>query len=906
MRTAGRTLVTALAVCLGCIVPALSLRQASRIVCTFSETTEGWLAVPPPSGVPMEVALTPGPPSGRSLCATYKLEPRKLAGLMRLVSGAVGSGLKLRLKTDSPTTVVIGCIERDGSSYVHIVQTGGGAWLHVSAPFVTFALSEDSRDENGRLDLDQIGTLVIADAAGFMPVAPASRTLWLDDVDFGAEVRSAPEQPYRPLLAQGPRSPSGATVTAGVTYVTGKHGRAMLADSPGELGTIRVADSTRFARWRWEQGSLEMWLSPTQPLSSVADFSGIAAMQQEPFIVGHRGGLALFVTKGSQIAFMLNGATDRLATTGPLDWTPGSWHHLAVTWGPQGMRAYADGGARGRNGFAGGPALPASDLVIGNHAWTILSHRPARLAVDDVRVSVRQRTDAEVAAAARSTTPARADTDTLALERFDGSPAPPVALIGGSQPWNSFVLGETVELAVRPAAPSGTRAIVTLPDGRLVRAGAVRDGGRRLNLGRFTEMGFYRVTLGSAGAGWFRVVRRGQRRGAEILGASACFAEAQENEAFFRLARAAGVRMLRMPFEWYEIEPVEGRFTWAKYDRIVGWAQRYGVGLIPTFIWEKPQPAWAGPGEARPGLSSERWPPTDMGRWKRFVGAVVGRYKGAVRWWIPANEPNLPRYWHPRPDAKAYVALLRATREAAKAADPQARILGLSASGIDLRFMEDCFREGALDHCDAVGIHPYICPHSPDERIPVNILDPGSRPGTFLEGLRAAGELIRRHGGKHRLWLDEAGQPYRNDFIAPNWGRPESEAAAILSKEVVEALASGVVDRALWFSFYGGEYGSFALVRPDSSPTLPLAAYCAAGEMLAGARFAGNGSRAGGTTSRRFRGPSGAVEAVWRPSGRAQVRLASHEVAYDLYGFRIAPSGRTISVGSDPVYIISR
>jgi len=891
-------------------VGACAWSQRAQVVrCTFRDGLDGWVAAPQPAAVPIELSLTEGPPASRALRARYRVEPRKVAGIVRNVAGAVGSGLRVRLKTDTPTSLVIGCIERDGSSYMHIAQTAAGVWKRVEVLFATMTLSDDSKDENGRLDLDQIGAVVIADAAGFMPIAAASRTMWVDDFEFGVAIAPNAVQPYTPLLAQGRPSPTGARATAGVSYVAGKHGKALLADAPGELATVRVTNPRRFPTWKWEQGSIEMWLRPTRPLSSVPDFSGIVAMQQEPFIVGHRGCLSLFVAQGSQIVFMLNGSTDLLAASGPLGWPPGRWRHVAATWGPAGMRVYVDGVPRGRSTYAGGPSLPTADLVVGGHAWTIVSHRPSRMAIDDLRVSVRQRTEAEIAAAARSRNPVTADAATLAIERFDGEPSPPSILSGGTAPWNSFASGARVPLTISPAAERASRVVVRTAGGRLVRIVGASAGGTRAALGAFTEPGFYRATITPSGAtSWFRIVRAGRRADFPIAGASACYAEAQENEDFFRYAGAAGVRMLRMPFEWYEIEPAEGRFVWAKYDRIVQWAKKYNVGLIPTFIWEKAQPAWAGPGEAQSGFDSRRYPPTDLAKWKRFVRAVVARYKGSVHWWIPANEPNLPRYWHPKPDPEAYVALLKATWEAAREADPSARLLGLSASGTDLAFMEACFKAGALRYCDAVGIHPYICPHDPDERIPVNILDPSSPAGTFRDALQRARDLIRRYGGRHLLWLDEAGQPYRNDFIAPNWGRPEREAAAILAKEMIEALTSAAVERVLWFSFYGGEYGSFAIVRPDGSPTLPLAAYCAVGDMLAGARYAADGSRGPGLVSRVFRAGSRRIEVVWRPSGSGTMTLRSAETAYDMFGFAIAPSGtaRSVAVGMEPVYVVGR
>lgn len=167
-----------------------------------------------------------------------------------------------------------------------------------------------------------------------------------------------------------------------------------------------------------------------------------------------------------------------------------------------------------------------------------------------------------------------------------------------------------------------------------------------------------------------------------------------------------------------------------------------------------------------------------------------------------------------------------------------------------------------------------------------------------------AGAMIRRYGGKQRLWLDEAGQPYRDDFVSPSWGAPEPKAAAVLAKEMVEAMSSGFVDRVLWFTFFGGEYGSFALVRPDGSPTLPLVAYLTVGDMLAGATSSGDGKRGPGIESRLFRRGSSVIEVVWAPSGTRTLELAPRRTAYDVYGFPLARG--PVHVGSTPIYIVGR
>jgi hypothetical protein len=363
------------------------------------------------------------------------------------------------------------------------------------------------------------------------------------------------------------------------------------------------------------------------------------------------------------------------------------------------------------------------------------------------------------------------------------------------------------------------------------------------------------------------------------------------------------VHSFRIPFEWAEIEPAEGKFDWSKYDEMVRWADKHHVELIPTFIWENPQPAWAGRGVVKVGSSEEHYPPEDMAKWSEFIYQVVNRYKGSIKWWIPANEPNLSKYWHPKGDAKAYVELLRVSQIAIKKADPGAKTLGCSIAGMDLQFLEACLKEGALKYCDAVGVHPYICPHSPDQRFPLDILNPASQVGTFREGLLAAKALITKYGGTQNLWLDEVGQPYRNDFVSPDWGVPEPKAAESLVKMYLESSSSGTVDRVLWFSFWGGEFGSFSLVKPDASPTLPLAAFTALVDRLDGANFIKESARPDGVRGLVYVKGKRKIEVVWVPEGEQVITLKSGEKAYDMYGF--AMPLKPLKLTTQPVYLES-
>jgi len=900
--------------------------QAARF--TFEEGTEGWAAIPPPAGAKTTLSLTDVPagiPKGqRALQVHYRIEAKKLAGVLRNVNGLSGVGVRVRLKTDTAAPVlVLGLVERDGSSYQHVIRTLPGEWKCFEVSYHQFFLSDDSKDENGRLDPGEVGTLVIADAGGFLPGAGGERTLWIDEYEVAAEMLDIQPKPYLPLLATGHPSASGARATVGITYRPGRFGLGVLTDAPGEMVVVPAKGLRR------EEGTVEMWISPQFAMEEVRDFTALLAMQTEPFIIGLRGSLLLFYTKSRQIAFMLNADMDHIVATPPLSWQAKEWHHLAASWGQRGMRLYLDGRVVAANRLAGGLGLLCADVVVGNQAWTIASNRFSNTVADELRLSSVQRLDEEIAASARADQPLRADEHTVALEHFDGQPLAPITLAPGPSPFHAGPVERPIELAtlVPGELPSDSRLTYTVSTpGAAVQYREEQVVGPRestpdfparltLKLPPLPSPGFYRLDIRLAkegkvlnvGTDWLRLMpplAPGSR--SLLFGASGCSVDPHAHEEFFRRATAVGVRSLRMPFEWAEIEPEDGHFVWDKYDKIVAWAARYGVELIPTFIWENPQPAWAGRGKVKKGIDEERYPPEDLEKWRDLVFHVVQRYRERVHWWIPANEPNLSKYWHPQPDAKAYVALLKATREAARQADPKAKILGGNVAGLDLGFLEKCFQAGALAYCDAVGVHPYICPHSPDERIPINILDPASPVGTFREGLWAARALIKRYGGQQKLWLDEVGQPYRDDFIAPDWGVSEEVAAAYLAKIYAEATTSGVVERVLWFSFWGGEYGSFALLRPDGSPTLPLIAYAACADQLDRAIFLREGSRGEGVRALVFQKGEQKIEVLWSLQGKRDIVLSAGERVLDLYGFPLekANQARRLSLTAMPMFSV--
>ena len=171
-------------------------------------------------------------------------------------------------------------------------------------------------------------------------------------------------------------------------------------------------------------------------------------------------------------------------------------------------------------------------------------------------------------------------------------------------------------------------------------------------------------------------------------------------------------------FAWAYVEPTKGNFDWSHSDVVVRAANERGLTVIARLDFV---PAWARPRESTPRyLDAEHY-----ADYASFVYQFVRRYRGAVRYVVIWNEPNLSFEWGYRPvDPAAYTALLRSAYTRAKEADPDTMVLaaGLaptleqSALGLtDLVYLQRMYDAGAGACFDALAVHAYGWKLPPDD-----------------------------------------------------------------------------------------------------------------------------------------------------------------------------------------------
>ncbi|MDQ0059098.1 endo-1,4-beta-xylanase [Paenibacillus harenae] len=87
--------------------------------------------------------------------------------------------------------------------------------------------------------------------------------------------------------------------------------------------------------------------------------------------------------------------------------------------------------------------------------------------------------------------------------------------------------------------------------------------------------------------------------------------------------------------KWDATEPVEGQFTFANADKIVGFAEENGIAVRGhTLIWHSQTPNWVFYDENGNLASKELL----FARMKSHIDEVVGRYKGKIYAWDVVNE----------------------------------------------------------------------------------------------------------------------------------------------------------------------------------------------------------------------------------------------------------------------------
>src|SRR3954469_5034521 len=189
----------------------------------------------------------------------------------------------------------------------------------------------------------------------------------------------------------------------------------------------------------------------------------------------------------------------------------------------------------------------------------------------------------------------------------------------------------------------------------------------------------------------------------------------------FAAQQAAGVGIIRQTLPWAAVEIAPNNYDFTPFDGFVAEAARHNIRVLPVLF----DP----PSFRRPAGAKKKYTPfpksnDDMAELARVV---VRRYgEGGIFWsshpelpnlafdsyqiW---NEPNLPVYSGGKPNAAAYVAMLRTVGAAIKEIEPSAEIVtaGLPDSRLSkpnvFKYIQQMYSAGGNGTFDTLGVNPY-------------------------------------------------------------------------------------------------------------------------------------------------------------------------------------------------------
>jgi hypothetical protein len=159
-----------------------------------------------------------------------------------------------------------------------------------------------------------------------------------------------------------------------------------------------------------------------------------------------------------------------------------------------------------------------------------------------------------------------------------------------------------------------------------------------------------------------------------------------------------GVGGVRLDFNWYDIEPEQGRYDFSVTEASVQAAKAYGLGIYATLSYA---PRWANGGRER------NYPARNVLDWLDFVFETVSYFAEDVPLWGLWNEPNSEGMF--AGSVTHYVdSILIPGGEMVRAANPGARICGPELAHMeDWRRWQETVLRRAGKYIDVVTHHCY-------------------------------------------------------------------------------------------------------------------------------------------------------------------------------------------------------
>ncbi len=167
-----------------------------------------------------------------------------------------------------------------------------------------------------------------------------------------------------------------------------------------------------------------------------------------------------------------------------------------------------------------------------------------------------------------------------------------------------------------------------------------------------------------------------------------------------------------------------------------------------------------------------------------YAGFMAKELKGQIEKFEIWNEWNIKAFNTEERDANAYVRLLKASYEAIKAENPNAKVYGCATAGADVEFIRDVFEYDGDLYMDALSIHPY------DWSGGFNLIN-------FHESVQKVYDLMNEYNVNLPVVFSEIGWTTANC----DTGVSEKEQAESAVKVGFYSKANGLADEIYWYDF---------------------------------------------------------------------------------------------------------
>ncbi len=268
------------------------------------------------------------------------------------------------------------------------------------------------------------------------------------------------------------------------------------------------------------------------------------------------------------------------------------------------------------------------------------------------------------------------------------------------------------------------------------------------------------------------------------------------------------VGTVRRLLYWPSVEPQKGFYKWGAWDSIVGKLASRGISVLP-FVYGSPHYIARHPNVPPVRSAGKRK------QWRKFLAQLAHRYgTGGTYWttgepwgfsqqhpgkralpivdWQIWNEPNLKKFFGPKPSVSRYATLVRSSHEALRSVDPRANVVlaGMSGRGhpTDKKFLNRLYGARQIKRSfEAVAVNPYA--------------STVSQVGRKIKRIR---RVMRRHRDKKTpLWVTEIGWgSHRPDRFGLNKGVNGQKRMLRQSyRLIVHHRRVWHVSRLIWFDF---------------------------------------------------------------------------------------------------------